>query len=276
MAMPTLERGNAAKERILLAAIAMVERWGIDGATTRVIAAEAGVNVAAVNYHFRTKNALLGQAIDKVRTQGIQNPLFAIDEELAHVSDRRANMLRKADAAAVAAAVVAAAAAGKNGKKRVAARAAANAVARPPADWLPTEAERRRVLANVLDRVLEDGILHPKAAFAHLRAAIVDHEYASEAVDRTNEIVVGLEGRFHALIAGKSKKEKRLAVAQAWSAIVLASLAPGLFAESTGIDLKDKKARRAFVASLLARTLVAPSTAASRTSRARSKTKRAG
>jgi AcrR family transcriptional regulator len=51
------------KHQILLGTIAVIERKGLQKATSRDIAAESGVNVAAINYHFGTKKALVEQAM---------------------------------------------------------------------------------------------------------------------------------------------------------------------------------------------------------------------
>jgi len=50
------------RDRILAAALDIIEREGPTAATTRAISAAAGVNVAAINYYFRTKEALLDAA----------------------------------------------------------------------------------------------------------------------------------------------------------------------------------------------------------------------
>ncbi len=47
------------EDRIVQAAIECIERYGIQGATNRKIAALAGVNNAAINYYFRSKEALV-------------------------------------------------------------------------------------------------------------------------------------------------------------------------------------------------------------------------
>lgn len=60
---PELERGEATRERILSAAIDFMEREGTAKATTRAIAAEAGVNIASINYYFRSKEALVEAAL---------------------------------------------------------------------------------------------------------------------------------------------------------------------------------------------------------------------
>jgi AcrR family transcriptional regulator len=254
--MTALARGNVAKERILLAAIASLERWGIEGVTTRVIAKEARANVAAVNYHFGNKEALLRVALEKVRDQGIRDPLFEIDAQIARISDTRSLAARKGSKATKGAAP-------KGGKGARTTKDSPASAARADALYV---ADLRRVVEHVLVRVVENGIRFPRSAFAHLRTAIVEHEYDGDAVASTNDVVLGLEGRLRPAMTGTAK-ERVVAVAHAWSAIVLACLAPGLLASSTGLDLKEPKDRRVFVKVLLDRLF----TAANEDGRARRK-----
>jgi TetR/AcrR family transcriptional regulator, regulator of cefoperazone and chloramphenicol sensitivity len=51
------------RQRILKATVQLLGRRGPEKLTTRQIAAEAGVNVAAINYHFRSKEILVDEAI---------------------------------------------------------------------------------------------------------------------------------------------------------------------------------------------------------------------
>jgi AcrR family transcriptional regulator len=55
--VPKLSSGDA-RERILVAAELLFAKRGVDKTSTRDITAEAGVNVASVNYYFRSKEAL--------------------------------------------------------------------------------------------------------------------------------------------------------------------------------------------------------------------------
>ncbi len=52
------------RQRILEAAITCIERDGLTNLTTRRIAEEAGANIAAINYYFRSKDALVAEALD--------------------------------------------------------------------------------------------------------------------------------------------------------------------------------------------------------------------
>src|SRR4029453_16523245 len=56
-ATPRRTPGDA-RERILVAAELLFAKRGVDKTSTRDITTEAGVNVASVNYYFRSKEAL--------------------------------------------------------------------------------------------------------------------------------------------------------------------------------------------------------------------------
>lgn len=50
---------TAAEEKIITATIECIEKYGLKGTTIRQIAEEAGVNSAAINYYFRSKDVLI-------------------------------------------------------------------------------------------------------------------------------------------------------------------------------------------------------------------------
>jgi len=58
------EKPASPEDKILLATIDCIEKYGISGATNRRITAAAGVNLAAINYYFRSKEALVQRAIE--------------------------------------------------------------------------------------------------------------------------------------------------------------------------------------------------------------------
>ena len=70
------------KERILDAAEDLVGECGCDGASVRMITEAAGVNIAAVNYHFGSKEELLLAASDRISTA---------------MNDERIRMVREAE-----------------------------------------------------------------------------------------------------------------------------------------------------------------------------------
>jgi AcrR family transcriptional regulator len=57
-------RRQAARERILAAAVRQIAREGIDGVRIARIAMDAGVSTSLVHYHFASREALLAEALD--------------------------------------------------------------------------------------------------------------------------------------------------------------------------------------------------------------------
>ncbi len=51
------------QERILIAALECIRASGLEGATVRAIAARAGVNPAAINYYYRSKDRVIEEAL---------------------------------------------------------------------------------------------------------------------------------------------------------------------------------------------------------------------
>jgi AcrR family transcriptional regulator len=66
------------RQAILEAVVTCIERDGIDHLTTRSIAREAGTNIASINYHFRTKDQLVAEAL----TMTINNALEDVFVEI--------------------------------------------------------------------------------------------------------------------------------------------------------------------------------------------------
>ena len=54
-----------AEEKIITAAVECIEKYGIKGTTVRQIAEQAGVNIAAVNYYFRSKDLLIERCMQQ-------------------------------------------------------------------------------------------------------------------------------------------------------------------------------------------------------------------
>jgi AcrR family transcriptional regulator len=68
----------APPERIVLATIGCVERHGVTGTTVRRIAEEAGVNIAAINYYFGSKERLLETAFAHTLHEGFPKALHEL------------------------------------------------------------------------------------------------------------------------------------------------------------------------------------------------------
>jgi AcrR family transcriptional regulator len=58
------EQRAAARQRLIDATVAVAEREGVDGLTTRAIVAEAGVSAGMFYGHFESKEALLAAVVD--------------------------------------------------------------------------------------------------------------------------------------------------------------------------------------------------------------------
>ncbi|HMD90043.1 MAG TPA: TetR/AcrR family transcriptional regulator [Anaerolineaceae bacterium] len=53
------KKPGSVEEKIIYATIDCIEKYGVSGATNRRIAEKAGVNLAAINYYFRSKDMLM-------------------------------------------------------------------------------------------------------------------------------------------------------------------------------------------------------------------------
>lgn len=81
--------GPEPRERIIRAALARVDRVGLDGLTVREIAGAADVNLAAVNYYFGSKDRLLEEVVDRAGREGLWGTL---DELRALIEDNRGDI----------------------------------------------------------------------------------------------------------------------------------------------------------------------------------------
>ena len=68
-------QGMDVRERLLQAAVRVFEESGSRGATTRRIAAEAGVNEITLFRHFGSKSALLGEALAEAGSTEVETGL---------------------------------------------------------------------------------------------------------------------------------------------------------------------------------------------------------
>jgi AcrR family transcriptional regulator len=73
--------GDATAERLLDAAERLIGERGLAGASVRAICADAGANVAAVHYHFGSKDALVDAVLAR-RMADLAAPRFAMLEPL--------------------------------------------------------------------------------------------------------------------------------------------------------------------------------------------------
>src|SRR5262245_50874010 len=64
MTEPPINPATDPRERLVQAAIEQIEATGLGRVTVRAVSAAAGVNIAAVNYYFGSKDALLATALE--------------------------------------------------------------------------------------------------------------------------------------------------------------------------------------------------------------------
>ncbi|MFH0734824.1 MAG: TetR/AcrR family transcriptional regulator [bacterium] len=76
---------ESTKEKILFASLEFIEKNGINAITVRKIAEIADVNVAAINYHFGSKEELLQKALEFSMYQAYRDPIIAIKEKKFNV-----------------------------------------------------------------------------------------------------------------------------------------------------------------------------------------------
>jgi AcrR family transcriptional regulator len=71
---------STTRQVILEAVVTCIEKYGIDKITTRKIAEEAGTNIASINYHFRSKDELVDEALSMTITHMLEDVLVAVDD----------------------------------------------------------------------------------------------------------------------------------------------------------------------------------------------------
>jgi TetR/AcrR family transcriptional regulator, regulator of cefoperazone and chloramphenicol sensitivity len=72
---------NPPRQLILGAVLTCIEKYGIDKITTRKIAEEAGTNIASINYYFRTKEALVAEALSMALNHMLEDVNAAIADQ---------------------------------------------------------------------------------------------------------------------------------------------------------------------------------------------------
>jgi TetR/AcrR family transcriptional regulator, regulator of cefoperazone and chloramphenicol sensitivity len=71
---------NSTEEKIIIATITCIEKNGIHSITIRDIAKEAGVNIASINYYFRSKENLLEETLKFSLLQSFEENIEEIAE----------------------------------------------------------------------------------------------------------------------------------------------------------------------------------------------------
>ncbi len=87
-----MDKKNApAKERIFDAAVGCLEKYGLKKLTIRLIAHEASVNSAAINYYFGTKEALIDLVMRKTLEEMVKMPAELFEAAAGTLGDRLEN-----------------------------------------------------------------------------------------------------------------------------------------------------------------------------------------
>lgn len=179
--------------KIIQAAVECIEKYGIQGTTNRKIAEMAGVNSAAINYYFRSKEAL----IERCMQVTLENAFDFADFER-----------------------------------------------------LPGSTAAERCTA-IFDELIAGGLNYPGITRSHFYDVLAEGRYDSLAVAKLNEfvekLIVDLAGRG----AAGSREDLKLACVQITSAVMMAILAPRLYAGRLGLDMNDAETRRRYVGRLV-------------------------
>jgi AcrR family transcriptional regulator len=72
---------HATRQLILEAAIACIEKYGLENVTTRRIAQQAGTNIASINYHFRSKDELLAETLALTSKHMLEDVLLSLETQ---------------------------------------------------------------------------------------------------------------------------------------------------------------------------------------------------
>ena len=84
-ALPKQKKGYTTQERLLEAAVDIFGRHGFEAATTRLIAREAGVNIAAIPYYYKGKEGLYLAAVSYIVAK-VETQVAAVLEEIRNLS----------------------------------------------------------------------------------------------------------------------------------------------------------------------------------------------
>ncbi len=83
------------KLALVIAGGELFAEYGMEGASTRAIAEKAGVNCAAINYHFGTKENLYAEALRYAvdRLMDVQSPVAVVSEPFPMPQEEELGML---------------------------------------------------------------------------------------------------------------------------------------------------------------------------------------
>jgi AcrR family transcriptional regulator len=103
--------------------------------------------------------------------------------------------------------------------------------------------------------IVEGGLRYPGLTRAHFHNLLAEGRDDPLLAEHVNRFIGALAADLESRGCPRPADECRLALTQICSAVFLAVLAPGLFGQSTGIDLHDRDAREAYVTRLVDKLL---------------------
>jgi AcrR family transcriptional regulator len=185
------------EEKIINATVDCIETYGISSATNRRIAQVAGVNIAAINYYFRSKEAL----IQRVMEITLKNAF-----DLSDITP------------------------------------------------LPGASAKERCIAVLMD-IIQGGLRYPGITRAHFYNLLAEGQYDTLLVEHVNHFIDDLSADLIDHGCTMALDELHLALIQIVLAVIMAILAPTLFAKQHGVHLDDLETCRAYVNRLVDRLL---------------------
>jgi AcrR family transcriptional regulator len=86
--------GRATRDQIIAVTLETIQKEGLASLTIRQIAERAGVNVAAVNYHFGSKDALVGEVLAEL-TAGLRDAFGQLADDSRPARERLGQFLNE-------------------------------------------------------------------------------------------------------------------------------------------------------------------------------------
>ena len=186
-----------AEDKIIQATIECIEQYGISGATNRRIAEWAGVNIAAINYYFRSKDVLIQRCLEIT----LRNAFDLSNMPL-----------------------------------------------------MPEATAQERCIAILMD-LIEGGDRYPGISRAHFYNLVAEGPNDALLAKHLNRFIADLMSDLCVRDGALPQDELKMALIQMLSVMILAILAPTLYAEQHGVNLSDPDTRRVYVARLVTKLL---------------------
>ncbi|RPJ36899.1 MAG: TetR/AcrR family transcriptional regulator [Chloroflexi bacterium] len=185
------------EEKIIRATIGCIEKYGISGATNRQIAQAAGVNLAAINYYFRSKELLIQRVMEITLTNAFD------------LSDLPS---------------------------------------------MPGANAQERCIA-IMMHLIEGGYTYPGLTRAHFYSLLAEGRYDPLLEKHVHRFIEELSQDLQARGSVLEQDELKLALTQIVSAVIMAILAPALFAQNESLNLQNPDTRLVYVTRLVGKLL---------------------